>query len=236
MRRLLALVLVLALPVSLAACGDDGEDGGADPPSTTATTEPAPAAGGGNEGCETAEPETKDVQLDAPKDRLPAGKTHRVTLETTCGEIVIELDVKENPKTASSFAYLVEEGFYDGLTFHRIASQNPKDDFVIQGGDPLGEGTGGPGYSVVEEPPADQPYTRGVVAMAKTGAEAPGTSGSQFYIVTAEDSGLPPEYAVVGEIVEGDDVVTKISQVEADPATEAPLEPVVITKATLSSE
>ena len=99
---------------------------------------------------------------------------------------------------------------------------------MIQGGDPKGDGTGGPGYSVVEAPPQDLVYEKGVVAMAKTGAEAAGTSGSQFFVVTAEDAGLPPDYALLGKVTSGQDVVDKIGVAETDPATEKPLEPVVI--------
>jgi peptidyl-prolyl cis-trans isomerase B (cyclophilin B) len=99
---------------------------------------------------------------------------------------------------------------------------------VIQGGDPKGDGTGGPGYSVVEAPPQGLSYTKGVVAMAKTAAEADGTSGSQFFVVTAEDAQLPPQYALLGEVTRGQDVVDKIGVVETDPATDEPVEPVVI--------
>ncbi len=110
----------------------------------------------------------------------------------------IALDTERAPKTANSFAYLSEEGFYDDLTFHRIVPG-----FVIQGGDPLGTGTGGPGYSVDEKPPANLAYTKGMVAMAKSSAEPPGRSGSQFYVVTGADAGLPPEYALVGKVERG---------------------------------
>jgi peptidyl-prolyl cis-trans isomerase B (cyclophilin B) len=142
--------------------------------------------------------------------------------------------VKDSPKTAGSFASLVKKGFYDDLTFHRIA-QDPAShaDFVIQGGDPLGNGQGGPGYSVTERPPGDAQYTRGVVAMAKTAVEPPGTSGSQFFIVTAEDAGLPPDYAIAGKVVKGESIVSRIAAVPADPQTEAPQAPVVIQSAKL---
>ena len=99
---------------------------------------------------------------------------------------------------------------------------------MIQGGDPQGDGKGGPGYSVVEAPPQDLVYTKGVVAMAKTRTEPAGTSGSQFFVVTAEDAGLPPDYALLGKVTAGQDVVDKIGVAETDPATEQPLEPVVI--------
>jgi peptidyl-prolyl cis-trans isomerase B (cyclophilin B) len=126
-------------------------------------------------------------------------------VETSCGTFAIALDTKRAPKTVNSFVFLSEEGFYDDLTFHRVAPG-----FVIQGGDPLGTGTGGPGYSVDEKPPANLAYTKGTVAMAKSSAEPPGRSGSQFFVVLAPDAGLPPEYALVGRVDRGMDVVERI--------------------------
>src|SRR6201999_258009 len=99
-----------------------------------------------------------------------------------CGSFDIALNTTEDPVIANSFAYLVEEGFYDDLTFHRIVPE-----FVIQGGDPEGTGAGGPGYKVTEKPPANLAYTKGVGAMAKSETEPPGTSGSQFFVVTGAD-------------------------------------------------
>ena len=101
---------------------------------------------------------------------------------------------------------------------------------MIQGGDPLGTGMGGPGYSVDEPPPANAEYTKGTVAMAKTAAEPPGRSGSQFFVVTAADAGLPPDYALLGEVSSGMDVVERIASL-GDPAsgqTGTPLATVVI--------
>jgi len=155
-------------------------------------------------------------------------------LKTSCGDIAIALDITRQPKTVASFVFLVRKGFYDGLTFHRIASAPDGTPFVIQGGDPLGTGSGDPGYSVTEAPPSNARYLKGTVAMAKTEIEKPGTSGSQFYIVTGQDAGLPPDYAVLGRVVSGQATVTKISQVDTDPSTEAPLRPVVIDKATVA--
>jgi len=103
---------------------------------------------------------------------------------------------------------------------------------VIQGGDPNGDGTGGPDYTVEEAPPQDLAYTKGVVAMAKTGAEPPGTSGSQFFVVTAEDAQLPPDYALLGKVTKGQDVVDKIRATPTG-AGDVPLQPVVIKKATV---
>ena len=111
---------------------------------------------------------------------MKKGEKLTAVVQTSCGTFEIALDTTRAPKTANSFAFLAEEGFYDDLTFHRIVPG-----FVIQGGDPLGTGTGGPGYSVDEKPPANLAYTKGIVAMAKSSAEPPGRSGSQFFVVTA---------------------------------------------------
>jgi cyclophilin family peptidyl-prolyl cis-trans isomerase len=178
-------------------------------------------------GCKQVEaPEPKEVTLPKPKQTVKAGEELTAVVQTSCGSFEIELDTKQAPITTNSFAYLAEEGFYDDLTFHRIVPE-----FVIQGGDPLGDGTGGPGYKVVEKPPANLAYTKGVVAMAKSSAEPPGTSGSQFYVVTGADAGLPPEYALVGKVSEGLDVVEKIGKVPTE--GETPKNPVLIEKITI---
>jgi cyclophilin family peptidyl-prolyl cis-trans isomerase len=174
-------------------------------------------------------PAPKDEKFRHPEPVLERGEPAIATVETSCGSFVIELDTKGSPKTANSFAFLAEEGFYDGTIFHRIAPG-----FVIQGGDPQGTGTGGPGYSVTEPPPEDTTYARGLVAMAKTAVDPPGTSGSQFFVVTAPaDAGLPPDYAVLGQVTEGMDVVEAISRL-GDPATEKPLQTVTIDSIAIS--
>jgi peptidyl-prolyl cis-trans isomerase B (cyclophilin B) len=228
-----ALTTALAtLALALGACGDDEGGDGSGNGGTKATTAQAPPPAPGCQGA--AKPEPKGEQsLSRPDDELSARRTHVVTLATNCGEIEITLDVRRAPKTTASFASLVKRGFYDGLTFHRIARDPGGGDFVIQGGDPLGTGQGGPGYSVEERPPRNLRYTRGVVAMAKTEIEDAGTSGSQFYIVTAEDAGLPPEYALVGKVTGGEDAVARIAAARTD-SSEVPLQPVVIGKATLA--
>jgi peptidyl-prolyl cis-trans isomerase B (cyclophilin B) len=155
--------------------------------------------------------------------KLDPSKTYVATVSTSKGDFQITLDPKQAPITGGSFKSLADKGFYDKLTFHRIVPG-----FVIQGGDPNGDGTGGPGYSVVEAPPRGLEYTKGVVAMAKTQSEAAGTSGSQFFVVTAQDAQLPPDYALLGRVTSGGGVVDKISKVKTDPNTEAPLKPVTI--------
>jgi len=208
--RLLVLLLVLAL----AACGGD------EPSSDTAADS--------TEGCETAEPaEPKDVGgLTAPTEPLDEGTTYGLKVETNCGAFTITLDQASAPKTAASLVALAREGFFDGIGFHRVAPG-----FVIQGGDPTAGGAGGPGYSTVDPPAQDALYTRGVVAMAKTPDEAPGTAGSQFFVVTGGDIGLPPEYAIVGKVTEGMETVLEIDDLgvgDGPPAT-----PVVMEKVTV---
>jgi peptidyl-prolyl cis-trans isomerase B (cyclophilin B) len=164
-------------------------------------------AGCGGEGGSDAQESDCDMQGDAQLAELEEGKTYRLAVRTNQGAFTIELDRETAPCTSASFVSLARKGFFNGIKFHRIVPG-----FVIQGGDPTGTGTGGPGYSTVDVPPEDARYTKGVVAMAKTGTDPPGTSGSQFFIVTGEDAGLPADYAVLGKVVEGLDVVEKIGK------------------------
>ena len=185
--------------------------------------------GGDDDDSSIATPVTKDVKLSRPEPGsvVQPGEKASVKMETTEGDFTISLDTENWPVTANSFAYLTEEKFYDGLGFHRIVP-----DFVIQGGDPTGTGSGGPGYSVVETPPKSTTYPVGTVAMAKTGAEAPGPSGSQFFIVTgAQGSSLTPDYSIAGTVSEGLEVVKRIGELGS--ASEQPTKQVVIEKATL---
>ncbi len=217
--RLARLLLLLVLALTLSACGgDEGGDGA----STAATTDAADA------GCETVEaPAPKpDGGATAPDSPLEAGTTYRLTFATNCGSFTITLDQASAPETTASLVALARDGFYDGTIFHRVVPG-----FVIQGGDPTGTGTGGPGYSTVDTPPPGSTYTQGVVAMAKAGAEAPGTSGSQFFVVTGADIGLPPEYAVVGTVTDGLPTVLKIEALGVGDAP--PSMPVVVEDVTV---
>ena len=230
--RLLTLLLML-LALGVAGCGDDdddeGDSGSTTPADTqTQTTAEKPQKQG---GCfEVAQPEPRPDGGEE-KPTAPLSGEYTVTFETNCGSFTVDMDEQVGGLSAASFVQLADSGFYEGTFFHRIATG-----FVIQGGDPTGTGTGGPGYSTVDTPAADTTYTNGVVAMAKTGAEAPGTAGSQFFVVTADDAGLPPDYAVVGRVVAGLDVVDAIGQL-GDPASGGegvPLQPVVIESAELA--
>lgn len=178
-------------------------------------------------GCKGVDaPEPKQVSLPAPKQTVKAGEKLTAVVQTSCGSFEIALDTKRAPKTTNSFAYLADEGFYDGLDFNRVVSG-----FVVQGGDPLGDGTGGPGYSVVEKPPANLAYTRGVVAMARSLSEPSGRSGSQFFVATSVDTGLPPDYALLGKVSKGYGVVARINKL-GNPE-EKPEQTVLIEKVTI---
>jgi cyclophilin family peptidyl-prolyl cis-trans isomerase len=123
------------------------------------------------------------------------------TMRTSSGIIVFELFPAEAPKTVNSFVFLAREGYYDGIIFHRIISG-----FMIQGGDPTGTGSGGPGYSFEDEP-VTRDYLDGTLAMANSG---PNTNGSQFFIVHKR-SGLPKNYTIFGQVVDGMDVVNTLA-------------------------
>ncbi len=147
------------------------------------------------------------------------------TLHTNKGAIEFELFDDDSPKTVENFLKLARDGFYEGVIFHRVIP-----DFMIQGGDPTGTGMGGPGYEFEDEF-NQHPVARGALAMANSG---PNTNGSQFFIVTAEDAGLPPEYAVAGKVTKGDEVVDLLANVPNDPADNRPTDPVIIEKVTVS--
>jgi cyclophilin family peptidyl-prolyl cis-trans isomerase len=165
--------------------------------------------------------------LPPPAIKLDPAKTYTVSVVTNCGTFAFTLDVKQSPKTSASMYSLVKRGFYDGLMFHRVAAG-----FVIQGGDPLGNGSGGPGYTVVEPPPPNTQYVAGDVAMAKTEADPPGASGSQFFVVTAPNAtqadGLTPDYALVGKVVSGMPVVQAIGSLPTNPPQDGMPNPAVV--------
>jgi cyclophilin family peptidyl-prolyl cis-trans isomerase len=129
---------------------------------------------------------------------------YRATIATDRGDIVMDLDPRLAPRTVNNFVALARQGYYDGLTFHRV-----EPGFVIQGGCPQGTGTGGPGYKFADEP-VQGDYTQGAVAMANAG---PDTNGSQFFICLEDLSGrLPKQYNLFGHVVEGIDVVLGVSK------------------------
>ena len=158
----------------------------------------------------------------SPPMTIDAKKKYAATLETSKGTVAVELFASEAPNTVNNFVFLARDGFYDQTTFHRVVK-----DFMIQGGDPKGDGTGGPGYKFADEK-VTRDYKRGIVAMANSG---PDTNGSQFFIMHA-DYPLPKNYVIFGRVVSGIEVVDKIAEVKVQPNayTEepAPAAPVLV--------
>jgi len=145
-------------------------------------------------------------QWDSPPEmQIDAEKTYRVTIETSKGDIELELNPKHAPKTVNNFVFLSEQGFYDGVTFHRVIN-----DFMIQGGDPTGTGTGGPGYKFEDELDGNPlVHDTGVISMANSG---PNTNGSQFFITHSPQPHLNGNHTVFGKVVQGQDIVDTIQQ------------------------
>jgi cyclophilin family peptidyl-prolyl cis-trans isomerase len=210
------------------------------PADSSATSEPPVQVGQtGADGCNHDEPPTASNErrtYDAPPPSgLRDGALATVRFETSCGPILIELDREVGGAVTDAFAGLVRDGFYDGLTFHRVVP-----DFVLQGGDPEGTGGGGPGFEVTQAPPASYVYAKGDVAMAKLPTDAAGTAGSQFFVVVSPQGaaalgqpGQPPLYAVVGHVLDQDSLRT-VSRIAAlGIADGPPVEPVWIWRATL---
>ncbi|BFH60205.1 peptidylprolyl isomerase [Paenibacillus azoreducens] len=149
-----------------------------------------------------------------PEMKIDTGKTYEAEVKTSKGTFKIELFAKDAPKTVNNFVFLSKEGFYNGVTFHRIIES-----FMVQTGDPTGTGAGGPGYSFEDEKTSYK-YEPGIVAMANAG---PNTNGSQFFICTGEDStslNQNPNYTIFGKVTEGMDIVKQIAAtpVEVNPA------------------
>jgi cyclophilin family peptidyl-prolyl cis-trans isomerase len=160
-----------------------------------------------------------------PQLKIDIDAAHAATLHTNHGDITIRLLAERSPIAVNNFLFLAEEGFYDGVIFHRIVPG-----FVIQGGDPTGTGRGGPGYKFRDELEGPGDYTRGTVAMANAG---PNTNGSQFFICLA-DVGLPHAYTVFGRVTDGLDVVDSIAALPTDagdrPTSDAVINSVTVTQ------
>jgi peptidyl-prolyl cis-trans isomerase B (cyclophilin B) len=238
-------MIMLAAAIVLGGCGSSSHSSGgatarsaapstnrpASPSSSKAT---APSAG----GCQTVPtpvPKLSEEHLPAPTLRLDPSQTYTVSVVTNCGTFAFALDVRHSPKTAASVYALVKRGFYDGLAFERVAAG-----FIIQGGDPAGDGSGGPGYTVIEPPPRNTQYLRGDVAMAKTQVQPSGASGSQFFVVTGanvtQSTGLTPDYARLGKVVSGQRVVDTIGALPTNPPGDgAPSPTVVMSRVTVAT-
>jgi cyclophilin family peptidyl-prolyl cis-trans isomerase len=222
--RALVLALVLALSALAAGCGGDDEGNGETTTTTAAAGTNLPPSG----ECESVEapPAREPETREAPTKPLGEG-SYALVVETSCGSFTIALDTDRAPNTAASLVALASDGYFDDTTFHRVVPG-----FVIQGGDPTGTGAGGPGDTTVDVPAQGSRYVRGVVAMAKSGAEPPGAAGSQFFVVTGDDVGLPPDYAIVGEVTEGLETVDRIDALGVGDGP--PSQPVVIETVTVT--
>jgi cyclophilin family peptidyl-prolyl cis-trans isomerase len=148
---------------------------------------------------------------------IDPARSYTATIETSAGTMTAELFPGEAPKTVNNFVFLARDGFYDGVIFHRVISG-----FMIQGGDPTGTGSGGPGYRFNDEP-VTRKYSRGILAMANAG---PNTNGSQFFVMHA-DYGLPPNYTIFGRLTSGEDVLDNIAGAKTG-AQDRPVVPVTI--------
>ncbi len=214
------LIPIIAIGVVVALSGGDD------------ASEASPARKVGCRDVDEPKPKAYDIAT-APPLTIDTTATYTATVDTSCGSFTIQLDAATAPQTVNSFVFLANDGFYDGLSFQRVAK-----DFVIQGGDPLGDGSGGPGYTLPDEPPPNG-YQLGSVAMASSG---PDTSGSQFFIVTSEDGavrlgGPPYAYSILGQVTEGIETVDKINRLGSrsqDPASQAPKAPVIIDTITIT--
>ena len=145
-----------------------------------------------------------------PSLAIDPSKQYVATLQTSMGDVTVELFANDVPQTVNNFVFLAREDFYDNVPFHRIIK-----DFMVQTGDPRGDGTGGPGYRFADEP-VRRAYERGIVAMANAG---PNTNGSQFFIVQGDGArSLPPNYTIFGRVTGGMDVVDRIANVPVRPS------------------
>ena len=158
-----------------------------------------------------------------PEMAIDPAKTYTATIETTAGIMTAQLFAAEAPRTVNNFVFLANEGFYTDVIFHRVISG-----FMIQGGDPTGTGTGGPGYRFDDEPVARQ-YLRGTLAMANAG---PNTNGSQFFVMHA-DYPLPPNYTIFGKLSAGEEVIDAIAGAPTG-AQDRPVDPIAIKSVTIA--
>jgi cyclophilin family peptidyl-prolyl cis-trans isomerase len=197
-RRWIVVAVPAALAIAVLVVILVGRGGNS---TTATTTDTVP-------GCKAVSaPEPKQISLSAPKQTVRQGEALTAEVKTSCGSFEIALDSKHSPKTVNSFVYLARNGFYEGLDFYKAISG-----FAIYGGDPQGDGSGGPGYSVVEPPPADTKYSKRVVAMAREPSQPLGYSGSRFFIATSLETGLPPDFALLGEVTGSYETVARIDE------------------------
>jgi peptidyl-prolyl cis-trans isomerase B (cyclophilin B) len=220
----------------------DGESPGAEPGTQTGTVDPEP--GPREVACGAEEPNgalRPKPQFNEPADVLEEDATYTATFRTSCGDIVVELLSNRAPETVNSFVFLAEQGYFDGTRIHRLDTSID----VLQGGDPTGTGSGGPGYTIPDELKGDETYPPGTLAMANSG---PDTGGSQFFLIVGEDGhnlDANPAYTIFGRIIEGLGIAKQIlvlpiqdpdAAAAGDLTGQQPAEAVYIEKVTISTE
>jgi peptidyl-prolyl cis-trans isomerase B (cyclophilin B) len=185
-------------------------------------------AGCGGESSASCDVVVVDEERAKDVEPLEEGGNYSIEFKTSHGSFTVEIDEQLAPCNGGSMMQLAQDGFFDGVAFHRIVPG-----FVIQAGQSTKTPDGGPGYTTIDPPPADTRYRKGIVAMAKTELDPPGTGGSQFFVVTGGNVMLPPDYAPIGKVAEGMAVVDKIGKL-GDAQTQTPTEEIVIERATAS--
>jgi peptidyl-prolyl cis-trans isomerase B (cyclophilin B) len=205
--RTTSVALALAATLTLGACATDA----------------SPSASSNANGCPTSQPETLSTEA-----------SNDIAFETTLGTFVVRLAVKSSPIAVSNLTALASCHFYDNVIFHRIAYMEDGTPFVIQGGDPTGTGSGGPGYFIKDEPVVGT-YRRGVIAMARS--SQPDSQGSQFFVILDDAAAVPLEsartYAILGEVISGMDVVDAIAALERN-GEDRPIDPPKIISTTVT--
>ena len=226
----------LGVLIGLALFAGGGNDDNGTRPAAGEQADGKGGNGDGGKGDESvacgaeAPPEANSQEYPEPKQVLEDGVDYGAVLTTSCGVVNVDLLEEDAPETVNNFVFLSQEGYYDGLTFHRVEPNQ-----VIQGGDPAGDGTGGPGYAIKDElPKSPKVYTFGTMAMANSG---PNTSGSQFFFNARDPegkqaSGYPPDYSLFGKVDLSDqesvDTLVTISDYETDPGTTTPADTIYI--------
>ena len=230
----------VAVALVVAGCGGGDSAGGTSAGSSSSASSTAPTQDAGvitnSTGAECSArvpepPADPKSYASAPRMTIDTATAYRATLSTSCGDIVIALNARAAPMTVNNFVFLARQGFYDGLTFHRVVAG-----FVIVGGDPEGKGSGGPGYTFPDELP-DDGYPTGSVVMANSG---PNTNGSQFFVVTGDASALPNAFSKFGRVIRGMKVAKTIEGFvdpdadPGDPSSQTPTSPIYIYSAKIS--
>jgi peptidyl-prolyl cis-trans isomerase B (cyclophilin B) len=220
-----AVLAVIGVVALVTGGGDDKKPSAASPSASSGTSVV--------DGCTTpATPPTPAKQTYAKEPPLTVAKaTYTMAMQTNCGQIELSLDAAKAPHTVNSLKFLADKGYYNNTKCHRLTTGEGLQ--VLQCGDPAGDGTGGPGYTLAEENLTGATYKRGTVAMAKT--SAPHSTGSQFFLVI-KDSQLPPQYTPVGTISKGLDILDKIlaAGVSGGGSDGPPAQPVYLLKVTVS--